>query len=146
MSLVKANRRKYVVRLNGRCGKYCKIPLKHGSGILESLGKAGTKSVLGAIGKNSGSYAGKQLAKFIQDKTGSELLGKIAKSGLSSIGSFAGQRLGNVSGKLLGDTLFDDKKDKKKEQRVSVSELMNKARERLLGGNQSASGINIMSR
>ena len=101
--------------------------------------------MLGALGKSTGSYGGKQLAKVIQDKTGSELLGKVAKAALSSVGSFGGERLGKVTGKLLGNTIFsDDKKKDKKSERMSVSALMDATRQKLLGQTpQTGSGINI---
>lgn len=150
MVLVQANRRKYVHRMSGRCGKYCKIPITTGGsqlgmGIMETLGKAGTKTVLSSLGKHTGSYGGKQLAKLIQQKTGSELMGKVAKSVLSNVGAFAGERLGSTTGKLLGNTIFSgDKKDKeKKNERVSVSSLMDQARAKLMG-TQKGEGINLM--
>lgn len=149
MVLVNMNKRFYVTRMCGRSGKYCRVPLQNGTGIFDAIGKAGTKAVLSSIGKNSGAYGGKQLAKLIQDKTGSKLLGRISKAALSSVGAFAGQKLGNMSGKLLGNTVFKEKgkeNDNKKKERVSVSELMDAARNKLMGNSseQAGQGINIM--
>ena len=156
MVLVTANRRKYVGRMSGRNGKYCRIPVKVGkngqlgTGIMETLGKAGTKTVLSTLGKHTGSYGGKQLAKLIQNKTGSELLGKVAKSVLTNVGSFAGERLGSATGKLVSNTIFANNK-KEKEKKVSVSALMDQARAKLMSLAPSAettsptgSGINLM--
>src|SRR4051812_32319498 len=97
--LVKANRRLYVRRYCTNNSQYCKVPLQKGHGIFNALGKNATKSVLGSLGKSSGSYAGKRLAKLIEDKTGSQLLGKVSKAALSSLGSLAGAQLGKTSGK-----------------------------------------------
>jgi len=141
-----ANKRKMIMHGAGRSSHYVKVPMKMngqcGKGIIDGLGKAGTKAILGSLGKNVGSYGGKQIAKFIQDKTGSELAGKVAKAALSSIGSFGGQKLGQVTGKVLSNAIFSEPK-KKKEEKVSLTQLMDRARERLTG-NQQGQGISLI--
>lgn len=135
---------------SGKTGKYIKMNMIHrgqfGTGIVETLGKAGTKAVLGSLGKNVGSYGGKQLAKFIQDKTGSKLLGNVAKAALGSVGAFAGSKLGNVTGRVLANTVFKEpeKKKENKTEKVSLSELMDRARAKLLNPTQSGTGISII--
>lgn len=148
MTIVKGPaKRKMIIHGSGRSGNYSKIPMKIngqiGHGILSALGKSSSKAILGSLGKNVGSYGGKHIAKMIQDKTGSELLGKVAKSVLSNVGAFAGSKLGNTTGKLLGNTVFADKEKKKeKKENVSVSELMDRARQKLMG--QQGNGINLI--
>ena len=146
MTIAKLNRRMYVSQMHGRgiYGKYHRIITQRGTGIFDGLGKTATQYVLGGLGKSSGSYAGKQLGKLIQQKTGSELLGSIAKSGLSSLGGLAGEKLGATTGKLLADTVFDDKKKKKKkpEHRITLSELLDQARAKVMP--QSGNGINLI--
>lgn len=145
MTIVKLNKRLYVSHLHGRgiYGKYSKVPLRHGYGIIDGLGKTAANYVLGGIGKSSGQFAGKQLAKLIQEKTGSKILGSIAKSGLSALGGLAGEKLGSTAGRFLGNTVFADKekeKKKKKAPQVSLSQLLEQARSKVMGG----SGISLM--
>jgi hypothetical protein len=149
MAIVKLNRRRYVSAIHGRglYGRYHRVLLPQGGhGIIDSLGKEASKYILGGIGKSSGAYAGKALGKLIQDKTGSQLLGKVAKAGLSSLGGLAGQNLGHLSGKLLGNTVFsnkeqEDKKKKKAAPGVSLSSLLDQARSKVMPGSSSGSGL-----
>ena len=148
MTIVKLNKRAYVSRMMGRGvhGRYSKVLRDHGGyGITDSLGKNASKFVLSGIGKSSGAYAGKQLGKMIQEKTGSQLLGKIAKSGLSALGGLAGAQLGKQSGRLLGNTVFSDKKEEKKKEapKVSLSQLLEQARNKMMGP-QQGNGINLI--
>ena len=153
MTVIKLNKKAYQSRMHvhGIGGHYTKVLRQSGSGIgygiVDSMGKEATKYVLGGLGKSSGSYAGKQLGRLIQEKSGSEFLGKVAKSALSSLGGLAGQQVGKLSGKLLGDTVFSDKekeKEKKKKEapKVSLSELLDQARTKV--GLQSGNGINLI--
>jgi len=144
MTIVKLNKRAYVSRMHGRgiYGKYHTVLTQQGTGIFDGLGKSATRYVLGGIGKSSGAYAGKQLGKLIQDKTGSELLGSIAKSGLSSLGGLAGEKLGATTGKLLGDTVFNKKKKKKPEHKITLAQLLDQARSKIMP--QSGNGINLI--
>lgn len=147
MTIVKLNRRMYVSPMHGKgiYGKYHKVLLQRGTGIVDTLGKSATKYVLGGLGKSTGAYAGKQLGKLIKQKTGSELLGTIAKSALSSLGGLAGEKLGNTTGKLLGNTVFQEKKKKKKEQpKVSLAQLLEQARSKIMPAGQEATGINLI--
>lgn len=155
MTIVKLNKKMYISKMQGRGihGRYSKVLRKHGYGIGSILGKEASKYVLGGLGKSSGAYAGKQLGKLIQEKTGSELLGKIAKSGLSSLGGLAGQQVGKQASKLLSSTVFsDDEKDKKKKKkkeeesapRSSLSELLEQARNKVTSSLQQGSGINYV--
>lgn len=150
MAIVKLNRKNYTTRMYGRgiYGKFTKVKLQNGSGIVDGLGKAATKYVLGGIGKSTGAYAGKQLGKLIKEKTGSELLGTIAKAGLSSLGGVAGERLGSTAGKFLGNTVFDDderkKKKKKPEETTSLSRLLDQARSKITGSGMDGRGINLI--
>lgn len=141
MTIVKLNKKKYVQRMYGRgiYGKYSKVRLMNGSGIVSTIGQAATQHVLGGLGKSTGSFYGKQLGKLIGDKTGSKLLGSVAKSALSGIGSFAGNKLGDKLGQLVANKVFSHE-EKKKEKKVSLSELLDQARNRITG-NQSATGI-----
>ena len=61
MTIVKLNKRNYVRSLHGRGihGRYSKVIMQHGYGIVENLGKNASKLVLGGIGKSTGSYFGK---------------------------------------------------------------------------------------
>lgn len=143
MVLVKLNKRLYVTRMNGRgMQRYSRVITQRGTGIVDSLGKSATKYVLGGIGKSSGAFAGKQLGKLIQEKTGSELLGKIAKSGLSALGSVAGKNIGKLSGKLLSDTVFQEPKKVKEKPKVSLNELLEQARSKVMP--QIGDGINLI--
>lgn len=147
--LIKANKRMYVQKYCAKNGAYCKVPLQRGHGIFQAIGKAGTKSVLGSLGKNVGGYGGKQLAKLIETKTGSPLLGKISKGLLNNIGSYVGQNLGSKTGKLLGNTVFSDdsKKEKKNEneKKITLNELLNQTRAKLSSIiPQSGNGLNIV--
>lgn len=146
MTIAKLNKRMYVSQMHGRgiYGRYHRVVTQRGTGIFDGLGKTATKYVLGGIGKQSGSYAGKQLGKLIQEKTGSELLGSIAKAGLSSLGGLAGEKLGATTGKLLGDTVFNkEKKKKKPESRITLAELLDQARSKIMP--QTGNGINLIS-
>src|SRR5690349_15786958 len=98
--IVDLNKKAYRTRMYGRgiYGRVYKVRTQKGSGLVDSLGKSATKYLLGGVGKSTGSYFGKQLGKVIQEKTGSELLGKIAKTGLSALGGVAGEKLGSTSG------------------------------------------------
>ena len=144
MTICKLNKRLYVSSMHGRgiYGKYSKVLLQHGHGIVDGLGRVATKHVLGGIGRSTGSHFGKQLGKLIGQKTGSQLLGSIAKAGLSSIGGFGGEKLGSTVGHLLGNTVFADKEKKKKKEppKVSLSQLLEQARSKILPA-QSAHGI-----
>ena len=145
MTIVKLNKRLYATRMYGRGihGKYSKVLLRHGYGIVDGIGKAASNYVLGGIGRSTGSYAGKQLAKIIQDKTGSQLIGSIAKAGLSSLGGLAGEKLGSVAGRFLGNTVFKTpEKKKKKKPNVSLSQLLEQARAKVMP--KAGSGINLM--
>lgn len=152
MTIVKLNKRKYVSHMHGRGinGRYAKVLRDHlGYGIASELGKNASKYVLGGLGKSSGAYAGKALGHLIKEKTGSELLGKVAKSALSSLGGLAGAQLGRTTGKLLGNTVFSDKeqeekKKKKEAPKVSLSQLLEQARNKVGISNQQGSGINLI--
>lgn len=140
--IVHLNKRRYVSAMHGRGlnGRYSRVTTQNGYGIADSMGKNASKFVLSGIGKSTGAYAGKALGKLIQEKTGSQLLGKIAKAGLSSLGGVAGQNLGKFSGKLLGNTVFsEDKKKKEEKPKVSLSSLLEQARSRISSG--TGSGI-----
>lgn len=145
MTIVKLNQRKYASSMHGKgiYGKYTKVRLQKGYGIVDVIGKNASKLVLGGVGSSAGKYYGKQLGKLIGEKTGSKLIGEIAKSGLSSLGGVAGNRLGNLAGKKLGDTVFGDeekkKREKKSNEKVSLTQLLDQAREKM----QIGSGINL---
>jgi len=145
MTIVKLNARKYANSMHGKgiYGKYTKVRLQKGYGIMDVLGKSASKLVLGGVGSSAGKYYGKQLGKLIGDATGSKLLGSIAKSGLSSLGGVAGSRVGSFAGKKLGETVFGEqenkKNEKKKNEKVSLTQLLDQAREKM----QIGSGINL---
>jgi hypothetical protein len=145
MTIVKLNARKYANSMHGKgiYGKYTKVRLQKGYGIMDVLGKSASKLVLGGIGSSTGKYYGKQLGKLIGEKTGSKLVGEIAKAGLSSLGGVAGTRLGSFAGKKLGDTVFGDEEKKKNikkgNEKVSLTQLLDQAREKM----QIGSGINL---
>jgi len=146
MPIVKLNANKYSSAMHGRGinGKYFKVRTQNGYGIVDSLGKDASKYVLGGIGKSTGGYYGKMLGKLIGDKTGSKLLGQVAKASLGSLGGLAGNSAGQFVGKHLGNTVFGNneskKKEKKTEEKVSLSQLLDNARKSITG-----SGINIPS-
>ena len=151
MTIVRLNQPMYKTRMYGRgiYGRAYKLKTQKGYGIFDNLGKSASKMLLGGVGKSSGAYAGKQLGKLIESKTGSKLLGTIAKSGLSALGGVAGQNLGNVAGSFLGNTVFGDKekeardkKKKKAEETPALSKLFETARNRI-AGTQSGQGISI---
>lgn len=143
MAIVKLNKRLYVSRMYGRgiYGRYSKVPIQHGYGIVDGIGKSAAKYVLGGLGKSTGQFAGKQLAKLIKEKTGSELIGSIAKAGLSSLGGLAGEKLGTTTGNLLANTVLNTKKKKKEAPKVTLSQLLEQARNKIMP--QTASGINL---
>jgi len=150
MTIIKLNKRAYTHAMHGKGihGKYSKVRMQQGYGIFDTLGKTASKHVLGGLGKTTGNYYGKQLGKLIGDKTGSKLLGSVAKSGLSALGSFAGDRLGSTVGKVIGNNVFSDaekeKKDKKKQEKVSLNDLLDNARKRITGsGMQYGQGISL---
>ena len=135
MTIVKLNKNLYCNKIYGRgiYGKRSQVRLQNGYGILDELGKGATKHVLASLGKTTGSFGGKQIAKLIQEKTGSKLLGSVAKSALGSLGGLAGQKLGSVAGNFLGNTVFQGDKDKKKKKpAVSLSELLDQARKKIM--------------
>lgn len=149
MTIIKINKRAYSRAMNGRgiYGRYSKVRMQDGYGIVDTLGKQATKHVLGGIGRSTASYYGKQLGKIIGTKTGSPLLGKIAQSGLSALGGVAGENLGSTVGKVLGNTVFNDKekekKDKKKTEKISLNQLLEQARNKITGNGMQGSGINL---
>jgi len=152
MTIVKLNHKAYMTKMYGRgiYGRAYKVKTQKGMGIVDTLGKSASKYILGGIGKSSGAYAGKQLGKLIESKTGSQLLGKIAKSGLSALGGVAGQNLGSMAGKVLSNSVFSDKekeekekkKMKKSEETPALSQLFETARNKI-AGTQSGQGISI---
>lgn len=145
MVFPKFNSRAYSSRMYGRgiYGRAYKVKTQYGTGIFDSLGKTASKSIFSGLGKTSGKYGGKQLAKMIEDKTGSKLLGQVSKAALSGIGGLAGAQLGNIVGKTLGDTVFkEDKKKKDEKPKVSLSELLAQARSKI-SGEQTGNGIAI---
>jgi len=154
MTIVKLHANRYSHAMYGRGinGKYYKVRMRHGYGIMDSIGKDASKYILGGVGKSTGSYYGKQLGKLIGDKTGSKLVGTIAKSALGSLGGLAGDKLGKFAGHHLGNTVFgnDEKKKKEKDkekkqesEKVSLSQLLDNARKALHGQIMGAKGINI---
>src|SRR4051812_17685212 len=128
MTVVKLSPRKYVTQLHGRgiYGRYSKVRMPHGYGIVDTLGKTATKHVLGGVGKATASHYGKQLGKLIGAKTGSPILGSIAKAGFSALGGLAGQKLGSTLGNVISNRVFtgEDKKKKKDEEKVSLNSLL----------------------
>jgi hypothetical protein len=64
---------------------------------------------------------------------------------LSSLGSLAGAQLGKTSGKLLGSTVFaTPKKEEKDKKKVTLNELLNQTRQKIMGApEQKASGLQI---
>ena len=148
MPVVRLNKRAYTSQMYGKGihGRYSKVVRQHGFGIAETMGKEASKYVLGGLGKSVGAYSGKQLGKLIQEKTGSELLGKVAKSALSSLGGLAGNQIGKTGAKLLNSTVFaePEKKKKKEAPKVSLSELLDQARTKVGIGPQTGNGINLI--
>jgi hypothetical protein len=147
MVLVKLNPRRYVVPIYGKGihGRYSRVLMKHGYGIVDTLGSAATKHILGGLGSSTGKFYGKKLGKLIGDKTGSDLVGTIAKTALGSLGSFAGDRLGHTVGNLISNKVFpaeEEKKKKEKDKKVTLNQLLSQARAKITG--QAGSGINLI--
>lgn len=120
MTIVRLAKRKYTHPIYGRgiYGRYSKVRMQHGYGIIDSA--AGY--ALGSLGRKAGKAGGKRLAKFIQDKTGSEFLGDISKNALGALGGFAGEKLGKHATRLLATHLVGDNDEKKeKEERIRKS-------------------------
>lgn len=144
MTLVKLSPRKYVKKMYGRgMGKYSKVLTRNGYGIVDSIGQAATKHVLGGLGHSTGKYYGKQLGKLIGDKTGSPLFGTIAKSALGSLGGLAGNKLGSTIGNVISNNVFPEEEKKKsdKQKKVTLNQLLEQARGKIMG--QAGSGIKI---
>lgn len=142
MTIVKINARNYVSTMHGRgiYGKYSRVRMQNGYGIVDTLGKNATKMILGGLGKSTGQYYGKQLGKLIGEKTGSKLAGKAVGAVASSLASMAGNRLGSTAGKFIGEQVFESKK-KKDEPKISLSQLLENAKKQIGSVGQSGSGI-----
>jgi hypothetical protein len=150
MTIVKLSAKNYVHTMHGRgvYGKYAKVHTPHGYGVVDALGSTATKMILSGLGKSSGKHLGTLAGKWIKTKTGSDILGKIAKSAVGGVAGFAGQKVGNAVGHLIGNTIFKGEeggKRKKSHQKVSVSQLLDQARERIAGApkpvSQSGQGL-----
>jgi len=154
MTIVRLSKRKYTHPIYGRgiYGRYSKVRMQNGYGIIDSA----ASFALGGLGRKAGKAGGKKLAKFIQDKTGSELLGSISKSALGALGGFAGEKLGKHATKLIGNALSGPEKEKEKKkkesEKISLNQLLDSARNKIQNvhsdimgakGMQTARGIQM---
>lgn len=150
MTICKLAPGKYVKQAHGHGmnGRYYKVLMPHGYGLVDAVGKNATKMLLGSIGKSAGNYYGRSLGKFIGEKTGSDLAGKVAKAAIGSLAGLAGNAVGSQVGRIIGNTVFSDKaqaeksnkKGKKDAEKVSLNQLLDSVRSKVSGG-QSGSGI-----
>lgn len=151
MVLLKLSARSYVrpIYARGIYGKYSKVKMQHGYGIVNTLGKNATKLLLSGLGKSGGKHLGSIAGKFINDKTGSKFIGNIAKTAVGSLAGLAGEKGGHALGTLLGNTVFNEtpeqkkQKAKKTDQKISLSSLLDQARSKITGTN-GATGSGIL--